>query len=128
MNEVGAILLGFQLVALSWRIQREIKMQEAGQRTWFTLADYLVVLSMMSILLGTFLIPTFVLSARWPIVSIGVSVAFLVFSPIVAACHYGLFRGKRPCPAPYALPEEWIMFAVSVAGVVIYAGVAIALA
>ena len=52
---VAATLGGFQVVALAWRIRREIYMEGRGEITWLTLADLFVATSFLVIIGGVFL-------------------------------------------------------------------------
>lgn len=43
---VAGVLAGFQIAALTWRINREIAMEADDERTWLTLPDASLYLSL----------------------------------------------------------------------------------
>ena len=53
----GAVLLGFQLGAFTWRINREVSMGDKGYVTWLTLADGLVGISFLWVVVFVFAMP-----------------------------------------------------------------------
>ena len=53
----ATVLAGFQLTAFTWRINREVAVEEKGQPTWMTLADGFVVASFLVLVIGVFAAP-----------------------------------------------------------------------
>ena len=93
---VAATLGGFQVVALAWRIRREIYMEEQGETTWLTLADLFVATSFLVIIGGVFLPPIWGVSTFDAIRMLGL--ALIIFAPSVftLAGHYNLYGDFRP--------------------------------
>ncbi len=61
----AAVLLGFQLAAFTWRLQRELTMESGGVETvWFPLADWLNLVAFVVVAGGVFLLPVLGVSNR----------------------------------------------------------------
>ena len=90
---VAAVLVGFQVTALSWRLSREIQMEARGERTWLTLPDLLVTASFLLLVVGVFVAP--IAGAVAPELAaklLGVAMLVFAASPFVLAGHYNLYR------------------------------------
>jgi hypothetical protein len=86
-----------QFVAFGWRINREIPLGDQGKRTWFPLPDFVNVLSMLSVVVFSAVLPLandpFPKLAR---VVVGVAYTLLAFHPVTMAAHYRLWsKGGR---------------------------------
>ena len=44
---VATVLLGFHIAALAWRMRREPDIQAGDETTWLTVADWMVIPSLM---------------------------------------------------------------------------------
>lgn len=87
----AAILAGFQVVVLAWRIKREIAMEAEGARTWVTLADGFVALSFLVLVLGVFAGPVLkIVSADIATKIFGGALLLFAPYPFVLAAHYNL--------------------------------------
>ena len=87
---LNGALAGLQLVAITWRINRELVMEDRCERTWLTLADLLVAVSFLGVVASMFVL----LVVQSVVLSITMSgVAFLLFaaSPFVLVGHYNLY-------------------------------------
>jgi hypothetical protein len=84
--------LALQFAAFGWRILREIQLGDEGRRTWFLVTDYLVVLSMCSLVAICIVLP-FTGRGNPTLISKAVSAAYVVIAsfPINTAAHYRLF-------------------------------------
>jgi hypothetical protein len=95
-NEVLATLvtsaLTLQFAAFGWRILREIQLGDEGRRTWFLVTDYLVVLSLCSLVAVCIVLPL-AGRANPPHIAKAVSAAYVIIAsfPINTAAHYRLF-------------------------------------
>jgi hypothetical protein len=107
--------LALQFAAFGWRILREIQLGDEGRRTWFLVTDWLVILSMCSVVAFCIVMPLsgFNYSAS---VAKTISSAYVVIAahPLNTAAHYRLFsqygRAKyieAGLDVPYISDQEW---------------------
>jgi hypothetical protein len=84
--------LALQFAAFGWRILREIQLGDEGRRTWFLVTDYLVVLSLCSLVVVCIILP-FAGRANPAHIGKAVCAAYVVIAsfPINTAAHYRLF-------------------------------------
>jgi hypothetical protein len=91
-------LLAIQIVFLGWRINREIPLGDNGRRVWFPIYDIINLLAMILIVMIYIILPN-IITVNDKILKRSFSCGFvlLVFHPINAIMHYGLFNksGKR---------------------------------
>ena len=118
----AAVLTGFQITALSWRIKRELSMEAKGEPTWLTLADYLVAASFLVLVFGVFGSPIFgTLSTDSAAKMFGIALTLFTSSTFVLAGHYDLFCGwGKKRPRNRITKQEWAAFGISVILIVIY--------
>ena len=88
---VAGALGGFQVLALSWRINRELHMEEMGETTWLTLADGIVALSFLVLVGGVFLSPMFGATTADAINLLGLALTLFAPSVFILAGHYNLY-------------------------------------
>ena len=88
---VAATLGGFQVVALAWRISREVYMEERNETTWLTLADGLVALSFLVLIGGVFLSPMWGVPTTHAVKLLGLALVIFAPSVFVLAGHYNLY-------------------------------------
>ncbi len=88
---VVAVLAGFQVTALYWRINRELVM-EAGGITWLTCADGFVGASFLVLVGGVFVAPMVSSVSTITVVKL-FGLALVLFAPsvFVLAGHYNLY-------------------------------------
>src|SRR5262245_61932233 len=55
--EIPSIIIAMQIAALGWRINREIPLGDAGRKTWFPVADYLNIFSLLSVVWFCIVLP-----------------------------------------------------------------------
>lgn len=115
INEGVAVLLSAQLIASSWRIQREVRMEAAGERVGLPWCDRLNLAG----LVGTSLVV--LLSAHRfvePVLSllIGLVIIAVAGYPFVIAGHYELYVRRQPraqgrCfyPRQEAIALKWVL-------------------
>ena len=118
----AAVLTGFQITALSWRINRELAMEARGERTWSTLADLFVAVSFVVLAFGVFAAPIFgTASVDTAAKLFGVALVLFTSSTLVLAGHYDLFCewGKKR-PRDRATKQEWVAVGVAASILVIY--------
>ena len=107
----GAVLLGFQLAALGWRLNREIRMSERKRRTWITIADYMTYLSVIILVLGVFLLPPFLddMHDGWVSWLFGLALIVFAVTPPVIAGHYELYSRKERSYDYITTQERWAL-------------------
>ena len=88
---VAATLAGFQVVALAWRISREVYMEEKNETTWLTLTDGFVALSFLVLIGGVFLSPMWGVPTTDAIKLLGLALVIFAPSVFVLAGHYNLY-------------------------------------
>ena len=104
----AAILLGFELTAFAWRIQREIFMARRDERTWLPLADWAILLAVLFTGLGL-LLSLLEVEERPVRFVIGIAILCVVAYPFALAGHYDLYRPiSRPCGRPWRTDQESI--------------------
>ena len=86
------MLLGFQITAFTWRIQREVAMGDKRYVTWLTLADGLVGLSFFWVVALVFAVPLKMdVSAELTARFLGMGLFLFAAHPVVLAGHYSLY-------------------------------------
>ena len=125
---VAAVLGGFQVAALSWRIHREIKMEAEGERTWLTLADLFAASSFLVLAGGVFAAPIFGVATTDVTRLFGLAVTLFTPSVFILAGHYNLYCGwgvtycpdGSKAPRDHVTKQELVAVIVAVAIVVVY--------
>ena len=117
MKEVwtaASVLLGFQLNAFVWRLNRELNLGDSTK--WLPPAEYLNVLAFLAAALGVFALP--IAKFQWPSMPthmLGLSVILFVGSRIALVGHYELlFQRNRSSSQDYCTTQEIIVIAVTV--------------
>ena len=102
----AAVVAGFQLVAFSWRLNRELNMEMLGFRTRLTVADILVVASFLLLVAGVFAAPVLsVLPVDTGARLFGLAFVGFATSPIILTVG---IRGLRaPHPEGGAAMAKW---------------------
>jgi hypothetical protein len=123
----AAVLLGFQLAAFTWRLQRELKMAAAGEITWLPLADMVNLVAFVVVAGGVFVLPILGVSDRaLPRNALGLGVLLLAFYPFALLGHYELYwpysRSRQRSWCPY---QERIVLVGAAVAVITYILVAI---
>ena len=95
METLLSILIALQFAAFGWRIDREISVGDKGLRTWFPVADFLNVASMLFVTASCIILPMIGLHCQ-KLINIALSLGFILitFHPINMAAHYRLFSRK----------------------------------
>ena len=122
----GAVLLGFQLAALAWRLNREIKIADENKSAacgkeepiWLTRADYMTFTSVGVLVLGVFILPFFIRQMNASCIQFLFGLSLIIFAsvPPVIAGHYDLYGKANRTYDHVTTQERW---ASRVAGVVI---------
>ena len=115
----GAVLAGFQLTALAWRINREVAMEAEDEETWTTLADGIVAASFLTLVVGVFAAPLSG-AASTAMAAKLLAVALMVFacSPFVLAGHYNLYCSwGKDTSRPRVTKQEWASVVISTVAV-----------
>ncbi len=94
----GAVLAGFHMTALTWRISREVAMEAEDEETWTTLADGIVAASFLILVIGVFIAPlsgtaSTVMAAKL----LAISLMVFACAPFVLAGHYNLYCAWGKC-------------------------------
>ena len=88
---IVSLILALQFAAFGWRINREIKVGDEGRKTWFPIADWINVLSMIATAFWGFIIPLATHRfGHWSNIVVAVAGILIVLHPISMACHYRL--------------------------------------
>ena len=88
----AVVLAGFQIAALTWRIRREIEMEDEGEETWVTSADGFVSASLFVLIGGVFCGPALgVVEKDLAGKLFGLALMLFACSPIILAGHYNLY-------------------------------------
>jgi hypothetical protein len=105
----AAVLMGFQLATVSWRLNREMDVQlRSGGPNWLPPADYLYLLSLLVTALGVFVLPIL----NWiplPFAErlLGISVILFAGYPFALFAHYTfLFQGPVMMPGLFVTWQE----------------------
>lgn len=118
----SAGLAALQVSALTWRIKRELAMEEKEGTTWLTLADYLVGVSFLVLVLGVFASLLFG-TATTDVASKLFGVALILFATswFVLAGHYNLYGewGKQR-PREHRTKQEFAAWGFSLILLLIY--------
>ena len=122
---VAAVLLGFQMAALAWRLNREVYMEERVGITWLTLADYMVYFSILMLVGGVFVAPIFGgVPFPWAVWLLGLSLVIFAATPPVIAGHYNLYpykpRTRKPRHRNRTTAQEKRAFCIVSVVVVVY--------
>ena len=118
----AAVLTGFQVTALSWRIKRELTMEAKGEKTWLTLADFLVGGSFLVLVFGVFASPIFgTVTISVAAKLFGIALILFTSSTFVLAGHYDLYCewGKQR-PRKRVTKQERTAFGGSILLMLIY--------
>ncbi len=92
---VAAVLAGFQVNALVWRISRELQMESQSERVWLTLADGMIMVSLLLLAFGVFAAPMMgAASLDLAIRLCGLSLTIFVSMAFVFAGHYNLYSDR----------------------------------
>ena len=113
----AAVLAGFQVTALTWRLNREVAMESKSERTWVTLPDGFVASSFLIVVVGVFAAPLSG-AANTDMAARLFGVAMLVFGayPFVLAGHYNLYCSwGMSRPRPRVTKQEWVAASISTA-------------
>lgn len=105
---VGAVLLGFQMAALAWRLKRELRMMALCELTWLTWADRMVYLSVVVLVVGVFIAPVLGdVPSDWVAWLLGLALIIFAATPPVIAAHYELYGAPhRPSTRPPVTTQE----------------------
>ena len=115
---VAAVLLGFQMAALAWRLNRELYKGEQKEITWIPWADRIIFASMLTLIGGVFIAPLLGnTSLEWAAWLFGLALVLFALTPVVIAGHYDLFRHNpnRNVQLPRTIQESWALGIVFVA-------------
>lgn len=115
---VAAVLLGFQMAALAWRMNRELYVEKKRRRTWIPWADRMIYVSMIILIGGVFVAPLLGdISLRWATWLFGLALVIFAGTPPVIAGHYNLFRydPNRTDRPLTTTQEKWALWIVLIA-------------
>ena len=88
---VAGVLAGFQIAALTWRINRELSMEKDEERTWVTIPDAFVAASfaLVAVAFATSLSDSWSIDAVAKLLA--TSAITFAASPFLLAGHYNLY-------------------------------------
>ncbi len=122
---VGAVLMGFQLTAFTWRTTRELNGRDLREEyhaeqnqdvnRWFPPADYLNLASLLVIVGGVFLAPILRLgSIRFAERALGLSAILFIGYPFAVLGHYNLlFRKGTALRGEFSTVQEKAVIVVT---------------
>ena len=120
--QVAGVLLGFQVAAFTFRLNRELQFKDRTER-WFPLADCLNILSMLITVVFVFAIPI----AQRRNLNIdscyfwfGVAMIIFIFYPIALVAHYDLIGQKRDKAQKYLTTQEIFVVLTAIVATIIY--------
>lgn len=98
----AAVLLGFQLAAFTWRLDRELRMASSGEVTWVPLADVLNLVAFVVVGGGVFVLPALGVSDQsLPQHALGLGVVILALYLRSTHLHYlATTSSSGPTPMP----------------------------
>ena len=119
------ILIAMQIATLGWRINREIPLGDAGRRTWFPVADYCNVISLISVVLFCVLPPLNKINdLRFSNIALSVGFILMGMYPINLIGHYRfasrLGRSIYKSDYPYIADHEWVTLSLTGVLLLIY--------
>src|ERR1700681_255951 len=89
--DFAGILIALQIATTGWRIQREIPLGDEVRRTWFPVADYANVLSLISVVLCCVIFPVNdIASPRLSKITLSIGFILMGMYPINVVGHYRL--------------------------------------
>lgn len=111
----AAVLAGFQVTALTWRLNREVAMEAEDERTWATFPDGYVAASFLVVVAGVFAAPlSGAASTEMAAKLFGVAMLIFAASPFVLAGHYNLYCSwGKSVPRPHVTKQEWTAVGVT---------------
>ena len=92
----AGIVVGFSVGAFGFRIQREIGMRAAGKPYWLPPADFVLLASLATVLVGVFVVPVLGAGTAFARYSLGWAFLLLAGYPFALAGHYDLLFGQVP--------------------------------
>ena len=124
MNEIhitevwaaAALVIGFQLLAFSWRLDRELKLmdlykeKQIDEPNWFPLGDYLNLLSMLVLISKVFI---YYADPKAAASGLTLSLILLAGYPFTIIGHYWLFTNPAPKDRPYCTWQEALCIIVT---------------
>ena len=118
----AAVLTGFQVTALSWRIKRELDMESRSERTWLTSADLFAAVSLLVVVFGVFAAPIFgAASTDVAAKLLGIALVLFTSSMFVLAGHYDLYcRWGKKLPRDRTTRQEWAAIGFSLVILAVY--------
>ena len=121
-------MLGFQMAALAWRLNRELYMAQKKEITWIPWADRIIFASMLILIGGVFIAPVVGnASLEWAAWLFGLALVLFTLTPLVIAGHYDLYRfdPDRDAQHPRTTQESWALVVVGLttAGYAVASGI-----
>jgi hypothetical protein len=118
----AAVLMGFQITAFVWRLNRETEVAESGGKNWLPPADYLSLASLVSIAFGVYAFPIAgIKSTLIPEQMFGLSVILFVGYIFALLSHYNLlFRGPTRLPGKFCTIQEFVTVLVALGVAALY--------
>lgn len=113
----GGILVGFQVTALTFRVNREVSVARAGDLTWLPVADCLNMLSLSFTLVGVFILPVLDIIGEHAAGTVfGFAVLLLLGYAFALAGHYEMLDPRtRRSMAYFPVQERWVVAGVGLA-------------
>jgi hypothetical protein len=109
----GGVLVGFQVTALTLRVNREIEVGGTGDFTWLPVADCINLLSLSLTLIGVFVLPVInVIGLGAASKIFGLAVLLLVGYAFALAGHYEMFNPTSGRSMEYFPLQERVVVAL----------------
>lgn len=117
----AGILIGFQVASFTWRVSREVEVGKTGDLTWLPPADMLNLISMVTLMVGVFILPILNLAdLNFAQHSFGLAVILFVGYPFALAGHYDLYNSKTSRSYSYFPFQEKVVVLIIIILVVGY--------
>ena len=116
----GGVLLGFQVTAMWWRVQREVSISKPNIPIRISPADYLNLAAMMVLGIGVFIYPTlFTPAPDVQRLALGLSSILFIGHAFGLIAHYDLFNPNTARPGKYCpRPEKFAVTATAAAAII----------
>ena len=109
----AGVMMGFQVTSFAWRISREVSVGETRDLTWLPPADMVNLASMVTIVIGVYLLPILnLVDTIFLKSSFGLAVLLFVGYPFALVGHYDMYNRKTERTYKYFPRQERIVIGI----------------
>lgn len=134
VRDIGAlwgaagILVGFQVTALTLRVNREISVGASGDLTWLPVADCINMLSLSTTLIGVFVLPVLDAIGQEAASRVfGLAALLLLGYAFALAGHYEMYNPRAGRSMQYFPLQERVVVAMVGIAAIVYIAAALAI-